>query len=273
MGRKGEKIGQCRLCRQEGAELRDSHIVPSWAYARIVSDLAKPANPVSITGDVALLSSKQVREHMLCEGCEQRLSGWENYASSMVVQEDESFPWIKHSLPVFARVGPDVLPTDEVALLECSRLDVHALASFGASVVWRASASRVAVPGVSLGPYEDKFRKYLVNGAPFPSVARLVIYVHTPARRIGFPSANRMITVPTTVKNTGYARHWFLLCGVSFHLFVGGLLPEFTRSLCFVGTSRVIAQPSDQMVDLLGDAAIGAKAKGLLARMKAEGRL
>ncbi len=268
-----EKTGQCRLCLAHDVPLRNSHIVPSWAYARIVSDLPKPVNPVSVKGDVALLSSKQVREYMLCESCEQRLSAWENYASTMVVQEDESFPWIKHSVPLLGRAGHGVAPTDEIALLDCSRLDVGALVAAGASVIWRASASREAVPNLSLGPYEEAFRRYLAHGDTFPSAARLSVFLHTPARRMGFPPASRMLSVPTTVKEGGYARHWFLLCGASFHLYVGNRLPEFTRRLCLAANGVAIAQPSDNMVDLIGQSVISAQAKGLLARMKADGRI
>jgi len=268
-----EKTGQCRLCLAQDVLLRNSHIVPSWAYARIVSDLSKPANPVSVKGDVAFLSSKQAREYLLCESCEQRLSVWENYASTMVVQEDESFPWIKHSIPLFGRAGSGVAPTDEIALLDWSQLDVGALVAFGASVIWRASVSRDAVPGLSLGPYEEAFRRYLAHGDAFPGAARLAVFLHTPARRVGFPPASRMISVPTTVKEGGYTRHWFLLCGASFHLFVGRRLPEFTRHLCFAANRVAIAQPSDNMVDLIGQSVISAEARGLLARMKADGRI
>jgi hypothetical protein len=85
-------IAQCRLCLRGDQKLLSSHVVPAWAYRRILSGLPKPARPVQIQNEneTAILTDKQAREHMLCNDCEQRLSVWENgeCAQALVALDD-----------------------------------------------------------------------------------------------------------------------------------------------------------------------------------------
>ncbi len=65
-------------------------------------------------------------------------------------------------------------------------LSTGQLEYFAASVLWRASVQdRLAtrrVHFVSLGPFEEEFRRYLVGDAPFPSRSTLLVYISTAER-------------------------------------------------------------------------------------------
>jgi hypothetical protein len=263
----GGQIGQCRLCLRPDVKLIDGHVAPAWAYRRIVSDLPKPARPVYIHQDAAILTDKQITEYMLCKPCEDRFGVWEKYASKMLVQEDGSFPWVQGTKPMFVTTG-----ADQVGWLDSSALETEKLAAFAASVVWRASISKDACPHVCLGPFEEPFRRHLVGEAPFPTRAHLTVFLHAPSSN-GLPPADRMMTLPKTVKEVGYRRHWFLLCGASFHLHVGSLPPGYAKRLCFVATKHVAIMPSDQIVELCGRTVMASKARGLLAKMKERGEI
>lgn len=252
-------IGRCRLCLAKGRQLRDSHIVPAWAYRRIMTGVERPANPVQIQDDVAILTSKQAKEHLLCHDCEQRLCGWEDYASKMLVQEDGAFPWLVESRDVAMALNGG----EPLGYLDSSSLDAEALALFVTSVVWRASVSKQECPKVNLGPYEERFRRYLRGEAPFPSRANLIVYLQT-VPLTALPSADRILTLPTQV-TMNYTLHWFVLCGAAFYLLVG-LQPPIFRRQCFARTRHVHTRPSDQLMSDLGQTSMGAKARGLLAR-------
>lgn len=64
----------CGLC-QEPKELRDSHLLPAAVYkfSRTPTAVTDP-NPVVVTKNKALTSSKQVTSPFLCGDCEQRFS-------------------------------------------------------------------------------------------------------------------------------------------------------------------------------------------------------
>jgi hypothetical protein len=250
------KIGPCRLCSVHG-ERRKSHILPAWSYRRIVADLPKPARPLQIKPAATIETDKQIWEYLLCEGCEQRFSRWEKYASQVLVQEDSTFPWLAGTRPVLAR--------GDLAFLDSSELDTETLCLFASSVVWRASVSREAVPKLSLGSYEEPFRKYLAGQAPFPSSANLVAYLQKPPKG-NLPPADRIVTLPVQKRNSGYSCHKFALCGVVFYLFVGSQLPEAYGLLCLARTKHVCAIPSDRFMEDLGSMILKSPPKGAFAR-------
>jgi len=250
--------GQCRLCLQAGVVLLDGHIVPAWGYRRIMSDIPRPAQPVLINKKNAVLTDKQLTEHMMCAPCEQRLSIWDKYASQMLVQEDRTFPWLDGCELVEATGAGG-----ELGCFDSSALDTSKLALFATSVCWRASVSRIAIPKVSFGPYEEGFRRHLLGEAPFPERASLIVYIQT-APKGNMPSADRMISMPVQGRAQGCDQHWFLLCGASFHLFVGNRIPALFARHCFVRSQHVFTSPADDIVRRLRQSVHESKARGKL---------
>lgn len=83
-------IGECKLCKNGAVELRESHIIPSWAYKRMrdCSAVGGNPNPIVISNGRASQISDQVKEHLLCESCEQLFSVNERYVSSIAYEKD-----------------------------------------------------------------------------------------------------------------------------------------------------------------------------------------
>ena len=124
-------IGTCALCLTPGSELRNSHILPKWAYRRIMDQQAigGDRNPVKIHAGKAIQTSEQLVEPLLCTACEGKLSTDEDLVSRLGYQEDDS---LGLKQPYRFEVEPDLFaaPID----LATSR----GLARFAASIFWRA---------------------------------------------------------------------------------------------------------------------------------------
>src|SRR6266545_1022909 len=88
-------IGVCRLCLQTG-QLQNSHLLPK-ALSKLLTTLAKAsaasnANPIAITPAVALQTSRQVCDYLLCAACEDLLSkGGEKWVVGNCWRSDEKF--------------------------------------------------------------------------------------------------------------------------------------------------------------------------------------
>jgi len=252
-------VGTCLLC-DANAPLINGHIIPAWSYRRASVDSSDGL--VHLKGESAAIMSKQLREYMLCNQCEQVFSVWENYASSMAVQEDRTFPWLSGS-PVLAAVGDD-------KYVDSSNLDADALCRFAASVIWRASVSRRACPKLWLGKYEGAFKAYLRRERDFPGAANLVTYLLT-APRTFLPPADRIVLTPTQIRHDGYSRYFFVLCGVAFYMFVGPRQPPLYRRRCFARRKHVFTMASDRLMDEVHGFIKASTPRGALARKKEAG--
>jgi len=95
------------------------------------------------------LLQKGVREKLLCEDCEQKLSIWERYASQLLSG------------------GAAIVATRDKNLWHLSGVDYIPFRLFQLSILWRASISTLDFfANVSLGEHEEKIRRLLVSGDP-----------------------------------------------------------------------------------------------------------
>src|SRR5579859_1843680 len=127
-------IGDCRLCGTPAVQLLDSHIVTKAAYRRILDgpeDEPKETKPVLVTQKTSVLTNTQMREHLLCDACEQRFCGLESYAFPLLSQGDGSFPWLA-----------SVRPANRPEVGDSSMLDVDRLSLFAVSLFWRLHVFR-----------------------------------------------------------------------------------------------------------------------------------
>ena len=250
---KQETIGTCRLCLARGS-LRNSHIMPSWAYKRILDDGQDSKQPVRMSDGLAVKTNAQFKEHLLCGDCEQVFSRWENAVSQLVVQGDGTFPWLAalpHSVP-----GK---PADS------SGLDTDTITRFAASVLWRASVAKT-VPEVSLGPtYDEAFRLFLQGKADFPSSASLIVSLFTPAPP-GASRIDRSFIMPASKRLERCHTHWFHLCGVRFFFYVGGEIARFIQDCSFNRLKEVAVDDGEGLRDLMRESVATSKTKGALAR-------
>lgn len=255
MAPKDTVIGICKFC-DEIATLRDSHIIPKWAYKRITSDDGpRPRQPILVEFDVATITNKQFTEHLLCDSCEQRFGAWENTLSQLLVQGDGAFPWLDL-----------VAPKRTTGAADSAAVDANAVAKFACSVFWRASVTRKLSVRLRLGPYEDSIRRYLRNEESFPDAATLIVSLGLSSKE-GLPSLARFILMPQSKRDGGCHIHAFAMCGALFYLVVGGIKIADADTFCFVRKRIVDVRSSDDLMRSWRKSTGGAERKGKLSRI------
>ena len=80
------KQGRCALCLKEGKALCESHFISAGIYRRTGKDR------VVMTPEVFLSVSNHVKDHLLCQECEQKFGDAENCVIPLLRQTENSFP-------------------------------------------------------------------------------------------------------------------------------------------------------------------------------------
>lgn len=136
----------CRLCLKE-SELRKSHILPEFFYLPLYDELHRTMHIPSNKKEK--LIQKGVREYLLCQECETKLSRYEGYAIKAI----RDIPNFKKDLR-----GGTVF-SDNV--------DYETFKLFQLSILWRAGVSNnLMFANVNLGKHEQKIRTMLVEENP-----------------------------------------------------------------------------------------------------------
>jgi hypothetical protein len=210
-------IGDCRLCSARDVRLNDSHILPKWSY-RLAGDPARTlgfSSPVHIDSGNSYTSSRQSKEYLLCDECEQRLGKDEGYVRALAAQEDNRLGLLDLVTPT-----PSQLPNYLVARL--GSLELQAIARFGASVFWRASVSGLRdCRGLRLWKNQvEELRGYVLATRPWSVEMCLMLYGLV--EDAGQPSNHGHTTVfPTSYRSGEHGWHQFAVCGLVFTLALG----------------------------------------------------
>lgn len=233
--------------------------MPRWIYRRITRTSGDP-NPVMIQGDVARQGGKQLAEYMLCRTCETMISRWENYAASIALQPNGTFPARMAARQV------DGWNDDEMAVADASALDVAQLVRFGASVVWRASASRT-MEKVDLGPtHSERIAAFLLGSetAPLPDTAFLLVELISPDDDL--PIDEVIIPPYGGMNDEIFLQYRFALFGMVFYLIAGNLVPRGFDAACLARTGRVILSDGRRLLPDIAEMFGKALANGGLRR-------
>lgn len=135
----------CQLCLKE-SELSNSHILPEFFYSGIYDDLHRT---IALSRDSERIIQKGLREYLLCQECETKLSRYEGYAAKLI-----------RDIPNFAC-------TPDGRFLFSENVNYFHLKLFQLSILWRASiAKNVAFAQVNLGPHEEIVRRMLLEEKP-----------------------------------------------------------------------------------------------------------
>ena len=124
------------------------------------------------------------------------------------------------------------------------------------SVYWRAAAHTWRLGGtdyrISLGPYEERIRRFLRGETPFPDDMALSVRIS------GADDYLDMAYAPQSQRYSGFYVHRFLIPGVLFLLQVGGLVPRrsFEISTAPAPERYIAIHPKSEMDDLMGMAAV-----------------
>jgi hypothetical protein len=225
-------VGKCKLCLQDEVELQDSHYLPKGIYKRLRSEKAQQRHPILITKTKTLATSWQLRRRLFCKACEDRLnSGGEAWILKHCLQADGAFPL----RDILSGLAPDLqspgVPTKIYFAKRIPEISVAKIAYFAASIFWRGSVHGWNEDGsvpIDLGPFQERFRKYLLGEESFPMDACLWVYVREKGR------LEQLTFTPTQGKVDGLHIGRFPMPGLAFLLIVSKNTPARHRSMCLV---------------------------------------
>jgi hypothetical protein len=223
--------GCCRLCGNHRV-LQHSHLLPKALYKIIRnSNPSGSTNPVVVNPREARQTSRQVTAHLLCSECEQRFSTYgENWTMQYCFRSPGSFLLqdLLNNAPAIA------LPDGNGRVINAASvpsLALDQLVYFAMSVFWRASVHAWKLEGHELkqiairNRYESEFRQYLLGNASFPANTAIQIFVSdnpAPLETAIFPYGQRIWS---------HYRYKFMLPGIMFFLYIGGI-PKHIREMC-----------------------------------------
>jgi hypothetical protein len=225
-------IGQCKLCLYHGIELQDSHFISKGIYKILRDEAAKNPHPWQITLGHAIQISTQMTDFLLCRECENdRLSrNGENWVLANCLRQGRFrlANMLSSQTPHLRSVGN---PTTLYHADKIPQLNRSALAYFAASIFWRGSIHGWNEDGstpVKLGPFQESFRKYLMQEADFPQYAALVVAVREGKEfdRVTYP--------PVGERKGLFHAYKFPMPGLAFELIVSKSIPSIYRQMCFV---------------------------------------
>lgn len=138
----------CALCLQE-VKLRCSHVIPEFLYETLYDEKHRLQVLSIIPKQANWREQKGLRERLLCDACEQKLSVWERYASLVL------------------KGGVSLTARQEGNIAHISGLDYRQFKLFQLSVLWRAGVSSLQFfEKVQLGKHAEALRQLLLAGDP-----------------------------------------------------------------------------------------------------------
>ena len=253
--------GTCRLCGRQRT-LKDSHLLPASLYEIIRQD---SGHPVAIQDGIAVQTSKQLSARLLCAECEQTLNRrGENWVLRNCYRGNGVFPLAKllaDELSAQGSISPNVY-----RLNEGTAIDVENLTYFGASVFWRAAARSWAFlrgepVRLSLGPYEERFRRFLLGGSSFPAGVCLVVILNT-------DTTYECNLYPPQELERGdtYRYYQFKIPGLFFQAVVGSKIPRELRTLSTHPGRCIHVTRGQKWYDAMRGVVVSSTGKGTLGQ-------
>ena len=217
--------GICKLCILE-KKLVQSHLLPAslYKYCKVGHH-----SPILLGGGVLRPTDKQTKDHLLCQGCEDILSGrGETWIGPRLATWQRKFPFYD----LLTKLLPD-RAGDGINVYFANRnpeIKTEQLAHFAMGIFWKAASHswdrRSREPKIELGPYRDQVRTWLRGESEFPERVYLRLVVATPL------ASQIALLEPYETRGRGW--HHFLLAvpGLLFLLDVGKTVGEAERALC-----------------------------------------
>ena len=224
-------VKKCALC-LETRELCDSHFLPAGFY-RILNESEINKNPILVNKTVAVHSSAQARAHLLCTECESRFNqGGENWVLKNCWRSPTNFPL--HSALTRVNVLLDDKGFRVYEGKKVPGVEIDKLAYFGVSIFWRASVhtwplGNTPDPQLSLGPYQDALRLYLLGKTGMPDGVVLLVFLRKDLDWV----YNQVVTIPfLSNREPDYRRYKFAVPGLTFDMLFGMMIPKPLRRIC-----------------------------------------
>ncbi len=142
--------GTCKLCLGENRELRNSHVISEFNYAPCYDDKHRLFRISTVGPKHRRYEQKGIREYLLCQDCETKLSVWEGYAKRIL--NDDGLYLINQNKLGYVLGGADY-----------KQFKLYAL-----SLIWRMGVSTLEMfKFVLLGArHEERLRCAILEGDP-----------------------------------------------------------------------------------------------------------
>jgi hypothetical protein len=186
-------IAECALC-GDVRELRPSHFLPKALYRLLL----KLSGTVRVGGGKTRLTTYQAKHYLLCADCELLFNrGGENWTLRNLYRGRGVF-----RLRDMVKASPAIYSNEDGAIYSAATLppgSVEHLAYFSTSIFWRAAVRDWPLEdrkykALSLGPFREELRKYLLGTADFPQTAALQVFIsqlERPVIAFNFPESKR----------------------------------------------------------------------------------
>jgi hypothetical protein len=195
---------KCALCQQERV-LRQSHIIPEFMFEPVYDDIHRFHEMSRVPTKPNRLLQKGLRERLLCDECEQRLSHYERYARDVFFGN--------------AARPPSRTPTGFLF----TTLRYKPLKLFLISLLWRLGVTSIPqLKSAKLGRHLERLRLLILTDDPgdyltFPALTVALTFERSHAAGLILPPRHTRVE----------GRHvWaFVIAGFLFHFFVSNRPP------------------------------------------------
>jgi hypothetical protein len=163
-------------------------------------------------------TSKQAKEYLLCEKCEQRLSRDERYVAGLAYQLDGTLGLAIEPGAVFSVPHPRGPHSRRASI---AGKDCLSIARFAASIFWRGHVARKdPLVGLKLwNPQAEALRRFVLGGKlPYRMCLHLVVLTDGAKTE----TVHSTLTIaPHTSKGGDEGYHHFVVAGLVFYLSMG----------------------------------------------------
>ena len=248
-------------------ELHDSHFLPAGFYRIISESETRKENPVVVGKSTAFFSSAQARAHLLCSQCEDRLNkGGEDWVLKNCWRSPTNFPL--HSALTAVECFVDDKGFRAYEGKEVPGVEIDKLAYFAASIFWRASVHDWRVgkdkeQRLSLGPYQNVLRLYLLGKTSMPDGVVLLVTLSGVLDDL----YNRVAVMPWFFnRKPEYRAYKFVVTGFTFQMLFGMMIPKPIRRICSARRGFLYMSADGDMLKAMAIMAKRAEGKGKLAK-------
>jgi len=215
----------CKLCRKL-AKLSYAHILPEFFFSSVYDDLHRTM--LVSSSEKEKLIQKGVREYLLCQECETKLSRYEGYAVTVI----KNIPAFEEDLS-----GSFIFSNNINYKL------------FKLSILWRSSiSSNQMFANVNLGRHEERIRVMLDHENPGKAIdyGCFILSIPNPQK------IHRIIMPPKPERSFGHNGYLFMIGNLFLYFIVSShVIQETVRSMILQETGELriqIAPWSEQEV-------------------------
>ena len=261
--------GTCQLC-QKQRPLQDSHLLPASLYEIVRKHSgSRSSSVIAIQDGIAVQTSQQMTARLLCTDCEQVLNrSGENWVLRNCYRGNGAFQLADLLRNEFTQGRP--LSDNMYKLGPTTAVKLEHLVHFGVGVFWRAAAERWTLLRsgspfrLSLGPYRERFRRFLLGKQPFPQGLYLYVLLNK-----DITDDSMALYPPQELERGGTYRHYqFLIPGLFFQIVLGSKVPYELKFISTQPGGHIHVTPGLEWKQAMHRLVVDSKSKGRLRQRR-----